>query len=172
MKKILTAALLAGGLILATATAASAHTSHVTHAEECTDEGATKTVVTFDNDYGLTAVVSYHWGSDSGATVPLAAKQANHSNPKVSLPSHDVGTLTYHVKWSDNHRQPTTGDSTLTIGPLTGCHDTTTSSSTSSTSTSSTSTTSTSTTATTPPPCSLWSPRRPSSCPPRSSACS
>ena len=50
MKKILTAALLAGGLILATATAASAHTSHVTHAEVCTDERATKTVVTVDND--------------------------------------------------------------------------------------------------------------------------
>ena len=151
MKKILTAALLAGGLIMATATAASAHTSSVTHDEVCTDEGATKTVVTFDNDFALTAIVSYHWGTASGSTVALAAKQADSSNPKVSLPSHDVGTLTYHVTWSDDYRQPTTGDTTLTIGPLTGCHDTTTSSSTSSTSTSSTSTTSTSTTTTTQP---------------------
>ncbi len=145
MKKILTAALLAGGLVMATATAASAHSSAVTHVESCPDGAdSTKTVVTFNNDYELTATVTYQWGSGSSSTVPLAARASeNSTKPVVSLPIHDVGTLKYHVKWSDNFRQPEEGDSTLKINELPNCPEETTTSSTSSTSTTSTSTTTT-----------------------------
>jgi hypothetical protein len=146
MKKLLTAAFLAGGLIVATATGASAHASQVDFSRICTDDGETQTVVTFDNDYQLTATVTYQWGSESASTVNLAAKQAGSSNPTASLPSHAVGTLKYHVKWSDDFRQPNSGDTSLTIGALTDCHATTT------TSTSTTTTTLPPTTTTTLPP--------------------
>jgi hypothetical protein len=149
-------ALFAVGLVAAVAGPAFAHTSGVTHQESCSVAGVTTTVVTFDNDYPLTAVVSYRWGAGSSfSTVDLATRPASGPNPTVSLPAHAVGTLTYHVLWSDNYRQPQgTAESTLTVAALEGCVPTTTTSSTTTTTTGSTTTTTqaAATTTTTAPP--------------------
>ena len=142
---------LTAGFVAVLAAPAFAHSSRVTHVEHCSADGVTTTVVTFNNDYGLTAVVTYHWGSDAPTTANLAARTTT-VYPTVSLPSHVVGTLKYHVTWSDNYRQPSSGDTSLTIAALPGCVPPTTSTTTTSTTTTSTTTTSTSTTTTTAPP--------------------
>lgn len=119
-------ALLTVVIVAVFATAASAHTSNVAHKETCNDDGATMTVVTFDNDYNLPAVVTYHWGSDAASTAPIGPKSGSE-NGTASLPKHAVGTLSYHVTWSDDYRQPPDhGESTLTVAPLPDCHETAT----------------------------------------------
>jgi hypothetical protein len=125
MKRTGLLAALTVALFAVFATPASAHTSNISHHETCSDSGTTTTVVTFDNDYGLAADVAYRWGSETPGSAHMAAKTGS-ANTTVSLPSHPVGTIAWHVTWSDNYRQPTSGESSLTIAPLADCHATTT----------------------------------------------
>jgi LPXTG-motif cell wall-anchored protein len=95
--------------------AASAHTAQASVTRECAPEraeAATIATVTIQNNFDLSAVVTY-----SGVTSGSAPMVANGSTA-VTFTLTDPATLRYSVVWSDGFEQ---GQRTVSVEPLTNC---------------------------------------------------
>lgn len=127
MKKFVITLAATAAVVVGLASPAFAHASAVTHVESCLIDQTTSTVVTFDNDYNLTAKVYYEWNGEATTADPFVSIAADNGpgTTHVSLPAHVIvganDEINYLVVWTDNFKQPSSGDSELTINAKENC---------------------------------------------------